>query len=1038
MSRRHKLSKATLSQNAARMGGKVVSLTGDRGLPGSQPGTPEAYARAWSGGMFAPGQPVLPNITDEDTAPRQFDYAAGINLYYTPRGGYSLLPFTTLRQFADLCEEIRIVVEAVKRETRALTWDIVPENQDDDRDYTVEKARLREWWRYPDGQTEFDAWQNALLEDMLVCDALTVYIEGSGDGLRALAMDGTLIRPLLDYRGMTPMPPVPAYMQYVKGRNWQWFTTNRLLYRPFNTSTGSPYGKSAIEFFILRVNEAIRRKMSAAQYWDQTNIPEMLAGLPDTWTTQQIEDFQNYWDALLTGDIDKLRRMKFMPTHGGQLPVYEVRRPGDTAQQDEWMLRLACWCFGFLPSELGLVAGKGLGGAGFMEGQENAQYRFGFGPMIQFLQNLYTTITRRLTGAPLCWRFTSIEPAKGQAAAFDLQQKKLYNGVIDINVMRQAEGQEPIPDAQPFIVIGNQVILLKDLFAPKPPLQQVPPPISSSGQQLADQKPDQGATAEPPPSRQVLDAVVPAEHASVVKLALADWQQKVLRRVKDGKSHVCDPTALAKAVLPASLVASVKHQLEHVTRDRAAEVFGGFLASVPQGTLQKVSGRQPERRRHEIETRLCSAIEQTFTALATELDTHIGSVEQVKALTSPAAQFWHEFKTKLSNVLVEHMGPAMQHAIAEVRDGTHGVGFAKVAGAPTVGVVWDVLNQNALNWARDYAATAVTAMAETTQQDIRDALAGWIESGDAFPDLVKAINEIVDDKTRAEAIAATEATRAFAEGNTLAWKAQGVEGRRWYTATDERVCDICAGLHGQVAAMDEPFESDDGEEIDNPPGHVRCRCYIQPVEKMDAEDLPDGLAAPSALEPETPDADRGSGSNPEPFKLGSVSGDIETDLRNLERENGLAAREAIYVFDTDGNPIVSNVGTPANVTLSSDDWIQTAGNLVTHNHPGPGGSFSDTDVFTMIRNAIGELHASDHAGIYRLVIGDNVTESLVAQTIRDVRDEAEMIAYIQMIESGELTEAEAEAQFSRRLWPLVMRELRRQGYQFDYEAEMGK
>src|SRR3989304_7761839 len=54
-----------------------------------------------------------------------------------------------------------------------------------------------------------------------------------------------------------------------------------------------------------------------------------------------------------------------------------------------------------------------------------------------------------------------------------------------------------------------------------------------------------------------------------------------------------------------------------------------------------------------------------------------------------------------------------------------------------------------------------------TDNDIRDLqirLSDWIDSGEAFPDLVRRINEVVVNEARAANIAETEATRAFAEG----------------------------------------------------------------------------------------------------------------------------------------------------------------------------------------------------------------------------------------------------------------------------------
>lgn len=787
---RRKLIKSTLPQRAAQSGARLTDLTTQdyQATPGTQPGLPEAYANAWSRGLFAPGAPVTPLITD-DEQPRIFDYASGINLYFTPRGGYDLLPFPTLRQFARLCEEINIVKEAIKRETRALDWDIVPIDDKDNTDYSSEIARLRAWWESPDGLCGFDQWQNMLMEEMLVLDAAAIWFGNNGKRDVAYIFDGSIIRPLLDERGMTPDPPVPAYVSYIKGRNWQWFTSDRLIYRPFNAAANSPYGMSPTEFFVLRVNEAIRRKMSAASYWDSTNIPEMLAGLPETWTTQQIEEFQAYWDALLTGDIDKLRRMKFLPAKAGTLPVHEVRRPTENSQADEWMLRLACWCFGILPSEIGLVTGsKGLGGKGFLEGQENAEFRFGFGPVVKYLQSLYTQMTRRLTNQPLKWMFTDIGPQEDRTSEFALQQAKLFAGAIDINVIRQAEGQEPIPDAQPFIVVGNQITLLKDLFNPKTPAQ--PNPFGGAGATAQNEQPPAKATG----------VTVSEQPPEVLKVALGEWREKVKRRMADGKPALCDPPQHVKALIPQG---AIDHVRQHLTND--ANALGVFS----EPFLAKAAGaKHATAQRDQIEASLRQKLAATLKDLPQDS-------YDPDSIISASDSYWQEFKT----ALIEALGPELASGYLL------GVDEARInplfQPSTSVSVDWTLVNNSAVQAARDHTLKLSGELTENTVSGVQDAVTNWIEQGGALSDLTDAINELIDDPVRAETIAQTESTRAFAAGNKTAWRAAGVPQFTFHTVEDSIVCTICEANDGQV------FDMDDADNT--PPIHVRCRCYIQPM-----------------------------------------------------------------------------------------------------------------------------------------------------------------------------------------------------------------
>jgi SPP1 gp7 family putative phage head morphogenesis protein len=88
-------------------------------------------------------------------------------------------------------------------------------------------------------------------------------------------------------------------------------------------------------------------------------------------------------------------------------------------------------------------------------------------------------------------------------------------------------------------------------------------------------------------------------------------------------------------------------------------------------------------------------------------------------------------------------------------------------------------------------------------------------------------------KRRAEMIARTETSEAVNYGRKKAWDDAVEDGiiddrtvyREWVTGADERVCPICGPMHGQTRALDEPFDTPDGE-VDNPPAHPNCRCTM--------------------------------------------------------------------------------------------------------------------------------------------------------------------------------------------------------------------
>jgi SPP1 gp7 family putative phage head morphogenesis protein len=151
---------------------------------------------------------------------------------------------------------------------------------------------------------------------------------------------------------------------------------------------------------------------------------------------------------------------------------------------------------------------------------------------------------------------------------------------------------------------------------------------------------------------------------------------------------------------------------------------------------------------------------------------------------------------------------------------------------PVVGIDWTLANDEVSRWARRYSSALVKNINDVTLTKLRDGLADWAMARETYPDLVKRFDAILNDARRADLVASTEATRAYAEGNRAIWRKAETEygiavQRMWLTAEDELVCPICGGLNGQVVGLDEPFTLD-GAEYDFP-AHPRCRCDQGPM-----------------------------------------------------------------------------------------------------------------------------------------------------------------------------------------------------------------
>ena len=91
------------------------------------------------------------------------------------------------------------------------------------------------------------------------------------------------------------------------------FSSDELLYLPRNLRSHRLYGMSPVEQIALTINIALRRDTATLDYYRSGSVPDSFATLPKDWTVDQIRQFQDYFDALMSGNLARRRMVKFMP-----------------------------------------------------------------------------------------------------------------------------------------------------------------------------------------------------------------------------------------------------------------------------------------------------------------------------------------------------------------------------------------------------------------------------------------------------------------------------------------------------------------------------------------------------------------------------------------------------------------------------------------------------------------------------------------------------------------------------------------------------
>ena len=433
----------------------------------------------WPNVPFTPGQPIVPgaiNPVREDgrADPRRYEYQVAQNINITEQ---RLIPFKTLRATADQVDIIRRCLEVVKNKITGFDWDIVLSDDASERiaaesgkdhvramasareKFTEDIARVRAFMENPDkanGYTYAD-WMNLLLEETLVLDALSIWpqksIGGELYGLQIL--DGATIKPLIDDRGMRPMPPNPAYQQILYGFPRSEFmapmemedadgefTSDELIYLVKNRRAWTIYGFSPVERALPLADIYLRRQQwIRAEYTDGV-LPELMFKTDATFggNPELLRAYENIFNDDLAGQTAQRKRSRILPQ--GMEPV-QFEGYGEKFKDvlDKYLVTSICGHFGVLPSEIGFSGSGALGASGLQEGETLSAEVIGVQPLAAWVSKQISNICYVYLGMPRELEFKILYESKidteAEARRVDIEMK---NGTRTVNESRSQMG----------------------------------------------------------------------------------------------------------------------------------------------------------------------------------------------------------------------------------------------------------------------------------------------------------------------------------------------------------------------------------------------------------------------------------------------------------------------------------------------------------------------------------------------------------------------------------------------------------------------
>jgi len=464
--------------------------------------TPLARNPLMAGVPFGPGMPIMPGainpLRDDGRAdPRRYEYQVAQNINIGTE--QKLVPFKTLRGAAEQIDIVRRCVEVLKAKIAGLDWDIVIAEDASEKiiseiggdhtramsqaraKFSDEIYRLRTFWENPDranGLTFID-WMMMSLEEILVLDAWAIWPQKTvgGDLYGFQILDGSTIKPMLDDRGMRPMPPQVAFQQILYGfprSEFQAnsdemsadgeFTSDDLSYFIRNRRANSVYGSSPVERCLPLADLYLRRQQwLRAEYTDGVTPEMMLTSDADFGNDPLVmKQYENIINDNLAGQTEQRKRALILPA-GLKPQFYEGYGEKFKASLDEYLITSITGHFGVLPTEIGFSAKGGLGGSGHQQGESEAAQTIGVAPLAQWMSKMITHISYTYLGMPreLEFKFMvgEIRDNEQMAKKSDLE---LRGGTKTINERRSELGlpllDTPAAD-QPILVAGNGVYL---------------------------------------------------------------------------------------------------------------------------------------------------------------------------------------------------------------------------------------------------------------------------------------------------------------------------------------------------------------------------------------------------------------------------------------------------------------------------------------------------------------------------------------------------------------------------------------------------
>jgi len=458
-----------------------------------------------------------------------------------------------LRTFSVDYPIVRACIDYIKNKTTHLDWGIIPLVDNFNENIQQE---LVNFFKQPAGNdSTMRTFQEQIIEDYLVMGAIGIekLKTRGGQLVSLLPVDVGTIKVRVNENGRIPNPPEIAYEQWIMGTKVAELTKDDFILRIRNARTNTIFGLSPLESLILQVQSALAGTLYNWKFFTDSNNVEGFMSVPEDWTSDQISEFQTYFDAMVAGDPRYQRRIKMMP-YG--VNYISTKDPKDLPFErfELWLLEQTCAVFGVPPQDLGFTHNTNRATAEVQS--EKGQERIGRA-LINFLEELFTNIIQRdLEYVDFEFKFINVNPTDVREEA-EVENIKIKSGILSVDEVRIAQGLDPI-GLEHYVMTGTGPMLVKDII--NPATIEVKP-IQQNTRQVEVKEEEEAEEAEE------------AETEELERKEILQWKKYCINSIKKGRSF----DGFIANKISNEIVNDIKTQLEEAnTKGDIVKIFSQY------------------------------------------------------------------------------------------------------------------------------------------------------------------------------------------------------------------------------------------------------------------------------------------------------------------------------------------------------------------------------------------------------------------------------------------------------------------------------